>query len=56
MTRVPQLACHKSQVTWLRDHDNIDIMEFMESVARARGFQCNVNYAEGFCSEDVWAR
>jgi N-acetylglucosamine malate deacetylase 1 len=50
------LACHESQVTWLKDHDNIDIMEFMETVARARGFQCNVTYAEGFCSEDVWPR
>ncbi len=55
-TKRRMLACHESQVTWLKDHDDIDIMEFMNSVARARGFQCNVEYAEGFRSEDVWPR
>lgn len=50
------LACHDSQLTWLKDHDNIDIMEFMEVVARTRGFQCNAPYAEGFRREDVWPR
>jgi LmbE family N-acetylglucosaminyl deacetylase len=50
------LACHHSQLTWLKDHDNIDIMEFMDVVARTRGYQCNVPYAEGFRSADVWPR
>ncbi len=50
------LACHQSQVTWLKDHDNIDVMEFMEVVARTRGFQCNVPFAEGFRAADVWPR
>jgi LmbE family N-acetylglucosaminyl deacetylase len=50
------LACHESQVKWLKDHDDIDVMEFIEVMARARGFQCNVQYAEGFCSSDVWPR
>lgn len=50
------LACHESQLKWLKDHDNIDILEFMEVVARARGLQCGVSYAEGFRSEDVWPR
>jgi LmbE family N-acetylglucosaminyl deacetylase len=50
------LACHESQYRWLKDHDNIDIMEFMEGVARTRGFQCGVLYAEGFSCEDVWPR
>jgi LmbE family N-acetylglucosaminyl deacetylase len=50
------LACHKSQLKWLKDHDNIDVMEFMEVVARTRGFQCNRPYAEGFRPADVWPR
>lgn len=50
------LACHASQLTWLKEHDDIDIVEFMEVVARTRGFQCNVPYAEGFRQEDVWPR
>ncbi len=50
------LACHESQVSWLRDHDNIDIMEFVEITARFRGLQCNVKYAEGFRRLEVWPR
>jgi LmbE family N-acetylglucosaminyl deacetylase len=50
------LACHQSQLTWLKDHDNIDALEFMDVVARTRGFQCNAPYAEGFRSADVWPR
>jgi LmbE family N-acetylglucosaminyl deacetylase len=50
------LACHASQLTWLKDHDKIDVMEFMEVVAKTRGFQCNVPYAEGFQPADVWPR
>lgn len=50
------LACHQSQLKWLKDHDDIDVMEFMEVVARTRGFQANVAYAEGFRAADVWPR
>ena len=50
------LACHQSQLKWLKDHDNIDVMEFMEVVARTRGFQCSVPSAEGFRQADVWPR
>jgi LmbE family N-acetylglucosaminyl deacetylase len=50
------LACHDSQLQWLKDHDDIDVMEFMEVVARTRGFQCNLPYAEGFRPADVWPR
>ena len=55
-TKRQMLACHESQLTWLKDHDNIDVMEFMEVVARTRGFQCNRPYAEGFRQVDVWPR
>lgn len=50
------LACHQSQLKWLKDHDDIDVMEFMEVVAKTRGFQANVAYAEGFRTADVWPR
>ncbi len=55
-TKRRMLACHQSQLTWLKDHDDIDVMDFMEVVARTRGFQCNVPYAEGFRQADVWPR
>lgn len=55
-TKRQMLNCHESQLKWLKDHDNIDVMELMEVVARARGFQCNAPYAEGFRQADVWPR
>lgn len=42
------LACHESQLVWLKEHDSIDIIEIQRATARARGLQCGVTYAEGF--------
>jgi LmbE family N-acetylglucosaminyl deacetylase len=50
------LACHQSQVTWLKDHDNIDVLDFMTVMARSRGLQCGTLYAEGFRPEPGWGR
>lgn len=50
------LSKHQSQLKWLKDHDNIDIIEFIEVMAKSRGLQCGVKYAEGFCRERVWGR
>ena len=50
------MASHQSQIVWLKDHDNMDILEFIEIMARARGLQCGVPYAEGFRHADVWPR
>ncbi|MDH7487563.1 MAG: PIG-L family deacetylase [Anaerolineae bacterium] len=50
------LSCHQSQVKWLKDHDNIDIIEFVVTMARLRGLQCGVRFAEGFRQEPVWPR
>ncbi|MCO6452189.1 MAG: PIG-L family deacetylase [Caldilineales bacterium] len=55
-TKQRMLSCHESQVTWLKEHDNVDILEFMETMARSRGTQCGVRYAEGFRFADVWPR
>ncbi|MBR4060846.1 MAG: PIG-L family deacetylase [Lachnospiraceae bacterium] len=42
------LACHKSQVVWLKDHDGIDAIEMQRILAAERGGQCGVKYAEAF--------
>jgi LmbE family N-acetylglucosaminyl deacetylase len=47
-TKVAMLEAHESQLRWLRDHDGIDIVEQMRTAARFRGYQCGVEYAEGF--------
>ncbi len=50
------LACHESQLSWLKEHDDTDMMEFIEAVAKARGYQAGVAYAEGFRLERAWLR
>lgn len=50
------LLCHQSQYKWLLEHDKIDYVEYMKALARLRGVQCNVRYAEGFRQYQVWGR
>lgn len=47
-TKLDMLACHKSQLVWLRDHDNVDILENARIISAFRGMQCGVKYAECF--------
>jgi N-acetylglucosamine malate deacetylase 1 len=54
--KLEMLAKHQSQVKWLKEHDKVDILEFVESVARFRGIQCGVEYAEGFTLCQAWLR
>lgn len=46
--KLQALACHKSQINWMRDHDGIDFLEFVRACSRGRGCQCGVTYAEAF--------
>ena len=55
-TKIEMLSKHESQVTWLRDHDGIDVFQFVQTVARRRGLECGVQYAEGFRAAWVWPR
>lgn len=50
------LLAHKSQVTFLKEHDNIDLVEFVTTMNRFRGLQCGVRYAEGFRQYLAWPR
>ena len=50
------LSCHKSQLTWMKDHDGINAVDFIEIMARSRGLQCGVGLAEGFRPESGWGR
>jgi len=55
-TKVAMLEAHESQLTWLRDHDGIDVVEQMRAATRFRGLQCGVAYAEGFTPCLAWLR
>jgi len=54
--KLEALNQHQSQVKWLKHHDNIDILEFVKSIARFRGIQSGVEYAEGFTRQMSWPR
>ncbi len=55
-TKLSALSCHKSQIRWLRDHDGIDFLDFVRTVSKFRGLQCNAAYAEGFRLCPTWPR
>jgi len=54
--KLDMMRKHASQVEWLKNHDHIDILEFMETVAKFRGLQCGVRYAEAFSAVRTWPR
>jgi LmbE family N-acetylglucosaminyl deacetylase len=54
--KTDMLQAHASQLTWLRDHDGVDIVEQMRTVAGFRGLQCGVRFAEGFAACRAWLR
>jgi LmbE family N-acetylglucosaminyl deacetylase len=55
-TKLAMLAKHQSQLTWLADHDGVDMLEQVRTGARYRGLQCGVAAAEGFVPCNVWLR
>ena len=50
------LACHASQLQWLKDHDNVDVIDMMEINNRYRGYQAGFRYAECFREARIYAR
>jgi LmbE family N-acetylglucosaminyl deacetylase len=54
--KVAMLSAHDSQVTWLREHDGIDVVDQMTVATRYRGMQCGAEYAEGFIACQAWLR
>ena len=54
--KIEMLMCHESQIKWMKDHDQIDFAEQIRSIARFRGLQCNVKYAEAFTMCYAWPK
>jgi LmbE family N-acetylglucosaminyl deacetylase len=55
-TKLRMLECHQSQLVWLKEHDDVDILDFVKTLAKMRGIQSGCAYAEGFIQHMVWAR
>ena len=47
-TKIEMYKRHKSQIEWLKVHDNFDMVETVRNFARTRGLQCDTGYVEGF--------
>lgn len=56
MTKLQMVSKHQSQITWLKEHDNLYILDMVETVAKFRGWQSGVKYAEGFQPCLRWPR
>ncbi len=54
--KLEMLECHKSQLVWMREHDNIDFADMVKTCSRYRGYQCGVDYAEGFRQCQVYLK
>jgi LmbE family N-acetylglucosaminyl deacetylase len=54
--KLKMLECHESQIVWMRDHDGIDFPDMVRTCSRYRGYQCGVEYAEGFRQCQVYLK
>lgn len=54
--KLEALACHDSQIRWMREHDKIDFIDFVRTCSKYRGLQCGVAFAEGFRPCINWPR
>ncbi|NLD59366.1 MAG: PIG-L family deacetylase [Clostridiales bacterium] len=54
--KLEALACHRSQIEWMREHDGIDFLDFVRTCSKVRGYQCGTKYAEGFRLSENYLR
>jgi len=52
--KIEMMMKMKSQLGWLKDMHNCDSNEFIKTVARFRGFQAGVQYAEAFVQQKMY--
>lgn len=55
-TKMEMLNQHQSQLVWLKEHDNVDTLDFVKTLGKIRGIQSGCQYAEGFIQHMVWTR
>jgi len=54
--KLEAVACHESQIVWMKEHDGIDFLDFVRTCNKYRGLQSNCAYAEGFRQYAAWPR
>ena len=53
-TKIEMMMKMKSQLGWLKEMHNCDAAEFIKTVAKFRGFQSGVQYAEAFVQQKMY--
>ncbi|MHB1254193.1 MAG: PIG-L deacetylase family protein [Candidatus Humimicrobiaceae bacterium] len=53
-TKIEMMMKMKSQLGWLKEMHNCDAAEFIKTVAKFRGFQAGVGYAEAFVQQKMY--
>lgn len=54
--KLKALDCHQSQIKWMKEHDEIDFLDFVRTCSKFRGLQSGVTFAEGFRQCMTWPR
>ncbi len=53
-TKIAMMLKMKSQLGWLKEMHDCDAPEFIRTIAKFRGFQAGVSYAEAFCQQKMY--
>lgn len=46
--KLEMMRQHESQICWMKEHDHVDILEYLQVNGKYRGYQCGATYAECF--------
>lgn len=52
--KIEMVSQHRSQVHYMKERDGLDLIDYVKTTARFRGYQCGVRYAEGFVPERIY--
>ncbi len=55
-TKLEMMRRHASQLKFVQEHEQVDFLDMIKIVSRFRGYQCGVQYAEGFIERMAWPR
>ena len=52
--KIEILSQHKSQLEYMKERDGLDFLDCMKTAAKYRGYQCGVEYGEGFIPNRIY--
>lgn len=52
--KLDMVSQHESQIRFMKERDGLDLVDYVRTMAKFRGYQCGVEFAEGFIPERVY--